>query len=82
VHAKCCAGIAGRSYYSESDSRVPTWVVAGDAAVVGELTGLDGTALHGGLADTTLAARWLDDGIAPAERPGGRSRKDRCTVST
>jgi hypothetical protein len=27
-------------YYSESDARVPTWVVAGDAAVVGELTGL------------------------------------------
>jgi conjugative relaxase-like TrwC/TraI family protein len=49
-------------YYSESDTRVPTWVVA---AAVGELTGLDSAALHGGFADTTVAARWLDDGIAP-----------------
>lgn len=52
-------------YYSEKDTRVPTWVVAGDKAVVGELTGLDGAALQGGFADTRVAARWLDDGIAP-----------------
>ena len=52
-------------YYSEGDTRAPTWVVAGDAAAVGELTGLDGAALHGGFADTEVAARWLDDGIAP-----------------
>jgi conjugative relaxase-like TrwC/TraI family protein len=52
-------------YYSESDTRVPTWVVVGDAAAVGELTGLDAAALHGGFADTAVAARWLDDGIAP-----------------
>jgi conjugative relaxase-like TrwC/TraI family protein len=52
-------------YYGESDTRVPTWVVAGDAAAVGELTGLDAAALHGGFADTAAAARWLDDGIAP-----------------
>jgi conjugative relaxase-like TrwC/TraI family protein len=52
-------------YYCESDTRVPTWVVAGDAAAVGELTGLDAAALHGGFADTAVAARWLDDGIAP-----------------
>jgi conjugative relaxase-like TrwC/TraI family protein len=57
-------------YYSESDTRVPTWVVAGDAAVVGELTGLDGAALQGGFADTTVAARWLDDGIAPSGAAG------------
>jgi len=52
-------------YYSESDTRVPTWVVVGDTAAVGELTGLDAAALHGGFADTAVAARWLDDGIAP-----------------
>jgi hypothetical protein len=52
-------------YYSESDTRVPTWVVAGDVAAVGELTGLDGAALHGGFVDTTVAVRWLDDGVAP-----------------
>jgi conjugative relaxase-like TrwC/TraI family protein len=57
-------------YYSESDTRVPTWIVAGDTATVGELTGLDAAALHGGFADTAVAARWLDDGIAPNEACG------------
>jgi conjugative relaxase-like TrwC/TraI family protein len=59
-------------YYSESDTRVPTWVVAGDPAVVGELTGLDGAALQGGFVDTVVAARWLDDGIAPNGAAGRR----------
>jgi conjugative relaxase-like TrwC/TraI family protein len=58
-------------YYSESDTRVPTWVVVGDSATVGELTGLDGAGLAGGFADTDVAARWLDDGIAP-NGAGGR----------
>jgi hypothetical protein len=44
-------------YYSESDTRVPTWVVAGDAAAVGELTGLDGASLHGGFVDTKVCSR-------------------------
>jgi conjugative relaxase-like TrwC/TraI family protein len=57
-------------YYSEKDTRVPTWVVAGDKDTVGELTGLDGAALQGGFADTAVAARWLDDGIAPNEAAG------------
>jgi conjugative relaxase-like TrwC/TraI family protein len=57
-------------YYSESDTRVPAWVVAGDTAAVGELTGLDAAALHGGFADSAVAARWLDDGITPNEARG------------
>ena len=52
-------------YYTEADTRVPTWLVVGDAAAVGERTGLDGAALDGGVADTEIVARWLDDGIAP-----------------
>jgi conjugative relaxase-like TrwC/TraI family protein len=52
-------------YYSERDTRVPTWLVAGDKTFVGELVGLDGAALDGGFADTGVAGRWLDDGIAP-----------------
>ncbi len=51
-------------YYTEGDTRVPTWLVVGDAAAVGERTGLDGAALAGGFADTETAARWLDEGIA------------------
>jgi conjugative relaxase-like TrwC/TraI family protein len=58
-------GGLGEYYYSESDTRVPTWIVAGDTAAVGELTGLDAAALHGGFAETAVAAGWLDDGIAP-----------------
>ncbi|MAP64401.1 MAG: hypothetical protein CMH34_11825, partial [Microbacterium sp.] len=46
-------------YYSEGDTRVPTWVVVGDKNAVGEATGLDGAALDGGFADTEVAARWL-----------------------
>jgi conjugative relaxase-like TrwC/TraI family protein len=52
-------------YYSERDTRRPTWIVAGDTAAVGELTGLGAAALQGGFADTTVVARWLDHGIAP-----------------
>lgn len=52
-------------YYSERDTRVPTWMVAGDRSAVGELVGLDGAALDGGFADTGVAGRWLDDGVAP-----------------
>lgn len=52
-------------YYCESDTRVPTWLVAGEKAAVGERCGLEGAALQGGFADTAAAARWLDDGIAP-----------------
>jgi conjugative relaxase-like TrwC/TraI family protein len=52
-------------YYSEGDTRAPTWLVVGDVDAVGEATGLDGAALHGGFADTETVTRWLDDGVAP-----------------
>lgn len=52
-------------YYTEGDTRVPTWLVVGDQQAVGERTGLGGGALDGGSADTATATRWLDDGIAP-----------------
>jgi conjugative relaxase-like TrwC/TraI family protein len=52
-------------YYSEGDTRTPTWLIAGDAQMTAELAGLDGRAVDGGTADPDLAQRWLDDGIAP-----------------
>jgi conjugative relaxase-like TrwC/TraI family protein len=52
-------------YYSEGDTREPTWLIAGDATRTAELVGLDGRAVDGGAADPAVAARWLDDGIAP-----------------
>jgi conjugative relaxase-like TrwC/TraI family protein len=52
-------------YYSEGDTRAPTWLIAGDAARTCALVGLDGRAAEGGAADPDVAARWLDDGIVP-----------------
>ena len=52
-------------YYTEADTRVPSWLVVGDAGAVGARTGLTDAALDGGPADTEIVARWLDDGIAP-----------------
>jgi conjugative relaxase-like TrwC/TraI family protein len=57
-------------YYSEGDTREPTWLIAGDAARTVELVGLDGRAADGGAADPEVAARWLDDGIAPNSQAG------------
>lgn len=57
-------------YYSENDTRVPTWIVVGDKSTVGEATGLDGAALDGGFANTETAARWLDDGVTPNGEAG------------
>ncbi len=52
-------------YYSEGDTRAPTWLIAGDAVRTVELVGLDGRAVDGGTADPQVVQRWLDDGIAP-----------------
>ncbi|MGO8941532.1 MAG: MobF family relaxase [Mycobacterium sp.] len=52
-------------YYSEGDTREPTWLIAGDAARTVELVGLDWRAADAGAADPDAAQRWLDDGIAP-----------------
>jgi hypothetical protein len=52
-------------YYSEGDTRAPSWLLAGDAARTVKLVGLDGRAAAGGIADPDIVRRWLDDGIAP-----------------
>jgi conjugative relaxase-like TrwC/TraI family protein len=52
-------------YYSEGDTRVPTWLITGEVARTCQLVGLDGRAAQGGAAHPDVAARWLDDGIAP-----------------
>jgi conjugative relaxase-like TrwC/TraI family protein len=63
-------------YYSEGDTRVPTWVVAGDGARVAELTGLSAAAVAGGFADGDDATVWLDDGIAPNGATGRAFTKE------
>ena len=57
-------------YYSEGDTREPTWLIAGDASRTVELVGLDGRAAVGGTADPDVVQRWLDDGIAPNGHAG------------
>jgi conjugative relaxase-like TrwC/TraI family protein len=57
-------------YYSEGDTRTPSWLIAGDAARTVELVGLDARAADGGTADPEVVQRWLDDGIAPNNQAG------------
>jgi conjugative relaxase-like TrwC/TraI family protein len=53
-------------YYSEGETRVPTWLVVGDKQLIGRATGLTEAQLEGGDADTEAARVWLDDGRAPS----------------
>ena len=64
MNRKAASGGLGE-YYSDGDTRVPTWLIVGDRGAVGAATGLDGAALNGGFADTATAAAWLNDGVAP-----------------
>ena len=57
-------------YYSEADTRVPTWLLTGDTTAVAGLCGLDAAAQAGGVVDTDVAATWLNDGIAPNGQRG------------
>src|SRR5262249_10577626 len=52
-------------YYSARETRIPTWLLAGDSRAVAELVGLTDTQRVGGDADAETAARWLDDGVTP-----------------
>src|SRR6202022_2084431 len=60
---KANGGLA--EYYSEGETRVPTWLVVGDKDFIGQATGLTQAQLEGGDADTEAARIWLDDGAAP-----------------
>jgi TrwC relaxase len=62
---RCRANGGLGEYYSEGDTRAPTWILAGDTDTLAELVGLDGGAAEGGFADTETAATWLNEGIAP-----------------
>ena len=62
---RAAAGGGLGDYYSEAETRIPTWMVTGDAQRVGELVGLSAEVLDGGMADPEVVARWCDDGAAP-----------------
>jgi len=52
-------------YYSEGETRIPTWLVVGDREAISQTTGLTDGQLEGGDADTDDVRVWLDDGQAP-----------------
>jgi conjugative relaxase-like TrwC/TraI family protein len=52
-------------YYSEGETRIPSWLVVGDKEAVSRTTGLTDGTLVGGDADSDDARVWLDYGTAP-----------------
>jgi len=67
-------------YYSEGETRIPTWLVIGDKQAIAQATGLSPSALDGGEADTDDARIWLDDGQALTASPDEGSPKRVCTA--
>ena len=59
------AGGGLAEYYSESETRIPSWLVVGDKNAIANATGLNESALEGGDADTEIVREWLDDGRTP-----------------
>jgi len=57
-------------YYSEHDTRTPTWLCAGDTHAAAALVGLSDTQRAGGEAEAAVVARWLDDGVTPSGAHG------------
>jgi conjugative relaxase-like TrwC/TraI family protein len=58
-------------YYSERETRTPTWLCAGDSHTAARLVGLSDVQRAGGTAEAGAVARWLDEGTAPG---GARGR--------
>ena len=52
-------------YYSERETRIPAWLLAGDTHTAARLVGLTDAQRAVGDADAETVARWLDDGITP-----------------
>jgi conjugative relaxase-like TrwC/TraI family protein len=52
-------------YYCEHETCTPTWLLTGDTHTVATLVGFNDVQRTGGQAESRLAARWLDDGVAP-----------------
>jgi len=52
-------------YYSERETRTPTWLSVGNTHTVARLVGLTDPQRAGGDADAEVVARWLDDGVTP-----------------
>ncbi|TXI56466.1 MobF family relaxase [Mycolicibacterium mageritense] len=61
--AKANGGLG--DYFSENETRLPTWMVTGDKDRVSDLIGLSVEQLDGGMADMETVRRWSDDGVAP-----------------
>ena len=60
-------------YYSEHETRTPTWLLVGDTHSVAKLVGLTDVQRAGGEADATVVARWLVTASHPTVRVGASS---------
>ncbi len=67
LDARAAGGGLGE-YYSESETRLPVWLAAGDD--VRAALGLAGVERVGESADLDSVTRWLDDGVAPSGATG------------
>jgi conjugative relaxase-like TrwC/TraI family protein len=61
--ARAAGGLG--EYYSERETRTPTWMLVGDTQTTAKMVGLSDVQRVGGEADAEVVARWLDDGVAP-----------------
>jgi conjugative relaxase-like TrwC/TraI family protein len=59
-------------YYTEHETRTPTWLLAGDTHTTARLVGLTEAQRVGGGADAEQVSRWLDDGVTPNGAQGRR----------
>ena len=59
-------------YYTEYETRTPTWLLAGDTHTTATLVGLIDAQRVEGEADREAVARWLDDGVTPNGVQGRR----------
>jgi conjugative relaxase-like TrwC/TraI family protein len=65
---KANGGLA--EYFSEGETRFPTWLVVGDKRLIAHATALTDAQLDGGDADTEDVRIWLDHGQAPNGNTG------------
>jgi conjugative relaxase-like TrwC/TraI family protein len=64
------AGDGLAEYYSQGETRIPSWLVIGDKQAIADVTGLTEAALEGGDADTDITREWLDEGRTPSGASG------------
>jgi hypothetical protein len=69
-------------YYSEHDTRTPTWLCVGETRTAAGLVGLSDGRRAGGEADAAVVAHGWTTGSRPTARRAGNSERRACTATT